>query len=275
MKKNLYIYLTLLTVISVNSQNTTNIDSLKYKSKYILTYQSDSTNINSIESEEMLLLIGEKSSKFLSLSSFLRDSISNNIDKGNINSLNLMTLFQSVPKTKFKSKIFKNYPNGKITTTEQVLRNYYKYEDSLTLFNWKIEKEIKIISGYKCQKATTSYAGRGYIAWFAYEVPISDGPFKFNGLPGLIIQINDLDNHYEYKLVSLEKTKIKSSIEINNENYILTSRKELEVVKKEFYANIFKKIEETGININFDNPNQKRSIINKYKKRNNPIELDY
>jgi len=274
MKKIIYTLIFLISILKVYSQNTTDIDNLKYKCKYIITYQADSTNINSIESEEMLLLIGERSSKFLSLSSFLRDSISNNIDRENTNSINLMTLFQSVPKTKFKDKIFKNYPKDKITITEQVLKDYFIYEEPLNLFKWNIKNDSKIISGYNCQKATINYAGRDYIAWFTNEIPLSDGPYKFNGLPGLIIKINDTNNHYEYKLVSLKEQKTNNKIAINKKDYIKTTKKEFYILKKEFYKNIFKKLEQSGISINFENSSQKNDVLNKYRKRNNPIELE-
>ena len=273
MKKYLTPIILFVTFFQMYSQNTSNIDDLKYKCKYIITYQPDSTNIDGIESEEMLLLIGKKTSKFLSLSTFLRDSISNNIDRENTNSSNLMVLFQSIPKTKFKDKIFKNYPNGKVTTTEQVLKDFYIYEEPLNLFNWYIKEETKTISGYVCQKATTNFSGRDYTAWFTNEIPISDGPYKFNGLPGLIIKINDSKNQYDYKLIGLEKQN-SNTITMNKKKYIKTSKKEFYKLRKEFYKNIFKKLEQRGISINSDNPSQKKDVLNKYNKRNNPIELD-
>lgn len=274
MKKTIYTLIFLLSILNIHSQNTSSIDTLKYKCKYLITYQPDSTDLKSIDSEEMLLLIGNKKSKFLSTSTFLKDSISNNIDRDNINSLNLMTLFQSIPKTNFKDKIFKNLPNNKTTVTEQVLKNHYRYEEPLKGFKWVIKDGSKIVSGYNCQKATTNYGGRDYIAWFTNEIPISEGPYKFNGLPGLIIQISDTKNHYIYKLIGFEKQTTPNIITINKKNYIKTTKKELYEFKKEFYANIFKKLEQSGISLNFDNPSQKKDVLNKYKKRNNPIELD-
>ncbi len=274
MKKIIYTLVFLLSILKIHSQNTSNIDALKYKCKYLITYQPDSTNLKKIDSEEMFLLIGSEKSKFLSVSTFLKDSISNNIDRNNINSLNLMTLFQSIPKTKFKDKIFKNLSSNKITVTEQVLKNHYRYEEPLKIFEWSIKDSEKNISGYNCQKATTNYAGRNYIAWFTNEIPISDGPYKFNGLPGLIIQISDTKNQYNYKLIAFEKQKTPKNITINKKNYIKTTKKELYEFKKEFYANIFKKLEQSGITLNFENSSQKKEVLNKYKKRNNPIELD-
>jgi len=68
--------------------------------------------------------------------------------------------------------------------------NYYIYEDN-TNIKWKLLDEFKNISGYKCQKAATKFRGRNYEAWFTSEIPLSFGPWKFNGLPGLILEVYD------------------------------------------------------------------------------------
>ncbi len=58
-------------------------------------------------------------------------------------------------------------------------------------WSWEIGKEHKKILGYKCTKATTRFRGRNYTAWFADELPLSYGPMKFGGLPGIILEIED------------------------------------------------------------------------------------
>jgi len=56
---------------------------------------------------------------------------------------------------------------------------------------WKIEADTAKIGGFKCQKATTNFKGNAYTAWFTSEIPAAFGPWKFNGLPGLILQCQD------------------------------------------------------------------------------------
>src|SRR5690606_15007177 len=55
-------------------------------------------------------------------------------------------------------------------------------------------------------KATTHFAGRKWIAWFASEIPFQDGPYKFRGLPGLIFQIEDADKFHVFTLQSISKS---------------------------------------------------------------------
>lgn len=85
-------------------------------------------------------------------------------------------------------------------------------EDSLELMKWKIQKseEIKIL-GKRCFKATTTFRGRTYTAFYAPEIPVSDGPFKFSGLPGLILKIKSHDGDVDLtanKIVFGETEKI-------------------------------------------------------------------
>jgi len=70
--------------------------------------------------------------------------------------------------------------------------------------NWQIESETKRISSFLVQKATIKFRGRSYEAWFAPEIPISIGPWKFHGLPGLILEIYDQELGVQFLFHSIE-----------------------------------------------------------------------
>ncbi len=58
------------------------------------------------------------------------------------------------------------------------------------IFDWKIEpSRDSIIAGFYCKRATTVDGKDLIVAWYSRSVPIMDGPFKYAGLPGLIIQL--------------------------------------------------------------------------------------
>ena len=61
------------------------------------------------------------------------------------------------------------------------------------------------VLGHRCQKATCHWRGRDYVAWFAPDIPIRRGPWKFGGLPGLIMKIHDVDSLYVFEAVAIEK----------------------------------------------------------------------
>jgi len=84
------------------------------------------------------------------------------------------------------------------------------------------------------QKATTSFAGRQYIAWFTPEIPVPDGPYKFNGLPGLIIEIADLKDHYHFKLTGFEILKEPVKTILDLDNFKLVTKKDFIKAKNNF-----------------------------------------
>lgn len=272
--KVIYIFFSIIltSIVPLFGQNEV-IDNSKFQFKYLLTYQADPTDVNSTKMEEMLLTVGSNFSKFQSLGGYLRDSLSNTIDRNEINSSNLMDLIKSFPKTEFKEVIVKDYSNNQIIYREPIFRDYFEYKNSLNLFNWTLHQESKEIGGYDCQKGTVDFGGRRYTAWYTKDIPISEGPYKFNGLPGLIVSISDNNNHYKYDLLAVKS--IAQEITLKNKNYIVTTQKEFTKSKEEFYENILKKLEQSGISLNFDDPAQKKYAVEKYKneKRNNPIEL--
>ena len=80
-----------------------------------------------------------------------------------------------------------------------------RYTEPYPLMKWTIEKESAVICGYKCQKATCHFRGRDFEAWFASSIPIRKGPWKFGGLPGLIMKVCDKDHYYTFECVKVEK----------------------------------------------------------------------
>jgi hypothetical protein len=86
-------------------------------------------------------------------------------------------------------------------------RENHRYVDKGVHLDWKLFPEGKKIQGYACQKATASYRGRKYTAWYCPEIAISEGPYVFGGLPGLILEIYDDREHYKFSLNGLHKAK--------------------------------------------------------------------
>lgn len=70
---------------------------------------------------------------------------------------------------------------------------------------WNIEQEFTKINGISCQKATAKYKGRIWEAWFSKEYPINDGPYKFSGLPGIVVSIKDSENDHIFNLIQIKK----------------------------------------------------------------------
>jgi len=108
-------------------------------------------------------------------------------------------------------------------------------KDSMNLINWKINTTVSInILGYDCYKATGNFRGRNYTAYYTPKIPKADGPFKFSGLPGLILKISSDDNY-----TSFEATKI--DLGDNNTYPIYPDEFKKKLILFKDYVNLVKK----------------------------------
>ncbi|MNY31463.1 hypothetical protein D3C86_1656270 [compost metagenome] len=71
-------------------------------------------------------------------------------------------------------------------------------------FIWELKNETKTIGKYTCYKATTNFRGRNYTAWYAPDIPLPYGPWKLQGLPGLILEAYDNTEEIYYYFKSIE-----------------------------------------------------------------------
>ncbi|HAG15951.1 MAG TPA: hypothetical protein DCG69_05425 [Bacteroidales bacterium] len=192
-----------------NQSELTPIDKVVYVCTYQLDYLRDSKDQESRRSEKMVLFIGKSVSKFQSLNAYIKDTINWN---RKTDDMALMLAKIKGKSSRFAFNIYKNYPEGEISTTDRIYSDNFIYNEPLQLLDWEMTDDTTTYLGYHCQKATTYYAGRNYEAWFTSEIPISEGPYKFNGLPGLIVKIKDTRNHYSFELISFVKSNEQYSL---------------------------------------------------------------
>lgn len=93
--------------------------------------------------------------------------------------------------------LYRNFEKDRKTDVMEMLGKTYIVDDSLHTPVWKIGNQIKEVAGYICMKAETEdpVKKQKITAWFAQDIPVSAGPERMNGLPGLILEldINDGD----------------------------------------------------------------------------------
>lgn len=82
-------------------------------------------------------------------------------------------------------------------------KDYYVAEKAPKI-EWIMEKETKKIGSFTAYKATGKFRGRIYTAWYILEIPLPYGPWKLQGLPGLIIEAHDEYNEMHIYFKSLE-----------------------------------------------------------------------
>ncbi|PHS02604.1 MAG: GLPGLI family protein [Leeuwenhoekiella sp.] len=105
----------------------------------------------------------------------------------------------------------------------------FKYvKDSTIDIRWELSKENKTIGDYVVQKATASFRGRNYTAWFTTKIPLPYGPWKLSGLPGLILEAYDTNKEVYWYFKNIEypskKTYLLKPIQGSDENWIPFSK---------------------------------------------------
>lgn len=208
MRKN-YLYLPIVIMVmtapfsqSVFSQKV--IDKALYRCQYKTATLKDTLDMSYLSTDVMNLDIGKNSAVFYSARKEEKDAYTRKMKESGSFDMNKI---KESPKGVNNYKVYTNYPYGKITYQDELVgrKNNYYYEEDLLQIKWTITPEKKLILKYHCQKATCSYMGRNYEAWFTTEIPMIHGPYKFRGLPGLILRLNDTKNHYVFEATGFEK----------------------------------------------------------------------
>ena len=163
------------------------------------------------------------------------------------------------PHKRLKTYIYKNYPERRMTVTDGLILQDYRYVDSLHTQIWTIGDSTREVLGYTCQQATADFRGRRWTAWFATDIPVSDGPWKLGGLPGLILEAYDEGQQHVFTAVGLERVKDEPIIFnrsfVGNQKFEQTNRLEFLRSKKKSLMDLNGYIQmETGIDLSQGNP---------------------
>jgi len=243
---------------------TKTLDTVKLIVTYSFTFSPDSLNPENKNEVDVVLFIGSSISLYQCLNSFNREQFlagSRNLDE-------FKQRARQGPTSTFPTKIFKNYPQGMIITTDRIMQDSFIFREELNQFQWEISNQTTKIGNFKAQKATVEFGGRSWVAWFTTEIPISDGPHKFNGLPGLILKLYDTRNHFVFDYNSIKKPEVPLIIELQKLRYIETTKANFRRAREAFRQSV--------INETFElitDPNSRRVAAQNMRRRNNPIEL--
>ena len=163
------------------------------------------------------------------------------------------------PHKRLKTYIYKNYPEGCMTVTDGLILQDYRYVDSLHTQTWTMGDSTREVLGYTCQQATADFRGRRWTAWFATDIPVSDGPWKLGGLPGLILEAYDEGQQHVFTAVGLERVKDEPIIFNrsfgDNQKFEQTNRLEFLRSKKKSLMDLNGYIQmETGIDLSQGKP---------------------
>lgn len=293
MKHTLIIILTLFVTLNFSAQGN--------RFTYEYQFRIDSTKTDSLKKEFVNLDIFPTKSYFYGQAKFASDSITNNSiieqRKSTPNSLNYSS---TTEEWNISYLIEKSYPSFRTTWFTNIEQTNMIVEET-PVIKWHILPETQKIQNYNCQKATANFGGRIWEAWFSKELPFPDGPYKFHGLPGLIVKLEDKTKSHQFILKGSKNLKVGD----HSWDYILALEKE---AKHEFkgvkvnpvqYKKLFmtyKNDPAKDIKLDLADPNTKMTVYTeggaeltdnleiikyfeesqakKYKSNNNQLELN-
>lgn len=261
MKPYILLFLILSIAASVNSQipaipfsknieKMSTIDSASIRVLYALNPLdiSDATTYDDLQR----LDIGNLYSKYYSFFIYNSDSLVTEWEKANKNATSIPGRLGIKGKNYeywneyYYSEYFKDFSSNSFTEYSRMpaaLKSMNcQYTESMPVHNWTIYADTLRILNYCCQKATCTFRGRDYTAWFSMDIPINNGPWKFGGLPGLILKVYDKDKLFVFESIGIEIKEDKYPIKSYHDykSYKKMKRKEVMRYQKEANENYLK-----------------------------------
>ena len=235
------------------------LDEASYKISYTLTCVHDTVSGGTIQNN-LILLIGPDYSKFFNIYP-PHPELKSGADY----------VFTDESRGLGGTEVYKDLKRKRMTVTTRLFEpraDVFFYQEDIPTQTWALTPESKQVLGYNCQKATTRYLGRDYEAWYTLDIPIPNGPWKFGGLPGMILEAYDIQRHFVFDCVGIEKLKKPESIVKYDWHYVEKSRKDLQKVIEKFHDDPLAYI--TGVLWGRVSTNRVSSKSKPY----NPIELE-
>lgn len=248
--------------------------SLTYKVTYTFYHVTDTNNLGSVHKEVMAINFNNNAAQYYSETGKEQSELwkkrteeaertgSTSIDLGHVTKIT-------------NEKIFTFPDNKKIFIIRKFQRNEYEIPEQLPDFKWKIMKQIKMIKGYNCQLATGFWRGRTYHAWFTSDLPYPYGPWKINGLPGIVLEATDETNTVRFECDSIYKNTDESTISLPEDAIVTTQPQYNKMVGS--MRNVNKQISngnsESSMQVQLVSPSTKGEKTRSISSFNNPIEL--
>lgn len=229
------------------------LDQATVKVYYLFSQKRKGEDEKAFRNDTMTLHVGPQMSFYFDETKVKKDSLAslfmNNLNPNTLRSVNVLKNTGEdivIPGQRSDvnyldgttEKLYKNRRSGEMTLINDYSSALYRCSDPIGPFNWTITSDTATIFGYSCQKAETAFRGRDYEVWFAPEIPLNDGPWKFFGLPGLIMRVCNRENKIAFDCIGLQYLDNPYRIEIPSGKYIRCNRKEYEKIMNKKGAGI-------------------------------------
>lgn len=178
------------------------IDESNIEVIYEYTEFDPSLEKNQLLMHEVILQIGDSLVSCMDYQKYLSDSVW--VSLGDVDfyeALNKTNIYRQTT----HERTLRNRMTGKILLNDMFSHRDFSYEEPVPDFGWELSEDTMTVCGYLCRKATCDFRGRKWTVWYAEELAIDAGPWKFCGLPGLVLQAKDENNELLYNAIRIRK----------------------------------------------------------------------
>lgn len=201
MKKKIKIYQFCIVFLFVN-MSYSQIE--KYDVKFIYDTEIILEN-GDVLIEKMQLLYSPQKSVYVSPVKLILDSLKIEFRKqGDI--YGYLEAKAKYPENRLQYVVFKEHKSYKYQLVG-VDKTNIEINNETPQLEWQLQQKYDSILNYKTQLATAIYNNTEYEAWFTADIPINNGPYFYQGLPGLIVKIKNKKLNYNIQLVGIENKK--------------------------------------------------------------------
>lgn len=245
------------------------------KVNYEFMYIKDTIDEKTITTEEMLLQINSVGdSYYISHNKYKADSMrflrkNDKLVIPKSGPIIIADLNKDIPVFQLQYSVEKK--NGNYCVRTKIPMKNYSINDEMEQINWQIFDESKQWFGYTLKKATTTMYGKNWIAWFTEEIPYAEGPYKFKGLPGLILEIEDDKKRFLFKANEIKNTSANYVVYEDYRDFIKIAKKDYQKLVKNYEENPLSAMQDSRFSV----PNEEEFLKRKQAgilANNNPIE---
>lgn len=183
----------------------------KARIECIYYHLASDPEINESREEIDILLIGPKKTQYKNYDCYRRDSTFSYLNKEKATKGDIWKIFNHYPKS-HSDYIIRDLSTGEMEVHESIVIDHYVYKEPRIDFEWELYDDTLTICGHLCHQATCFFRGREWTAWYADDITQSEGPWKFYGLPGLILQVEDSKREHIFTSISIRYANVGNNI---------------------------------------------------------------
>ncbi|MGN0049458.1 MAG: GLPGLI family protein [Bacteroides sp.] len=187
------------TLAHEDTDKSQTLDSCYLTISYRIKYKATETDDSLSHDDLMDLQLGRKYNAFFSRN--LRE-----LDIQNTKELKTTMQFQTVPENYVGFDLLVNHGDSKTIVTNRIpyTSQVIEYTENTPIQAWEyVLEDTATVMGYHCHAAQCTFGGREWKVYYTNDIPLPYGPWKLNGVKGLILKAEDNEHNFVFEAEGL------------------------------------------------------------------------